>query len=212
MIVCGVDPGTSQTGYGIVHQEGSRLRAGPFGCIVTKSDQPLAIRLSCIHRELTKLLVSVRPDVVCVEQLFFAKNAKSAFAVGQARGTILLAAAQQHIPVADYTPLQVKDALVGYGRADKRQVRFMVQRLLGLKVPPDSDDAADALAIAICHAHGQALRAALRGTPIGASRRRGPRPALRNRLGSVIPARRRNGRGLPTRLAGMMSQVAGKRR
>ena len=153
MLVLGLDPGTAITGYGLVRRTGNRLSGIDFGVIRTPAGRPLPERLLAIHHELGRLLAGHRPEVVAVEQLFFCNNARTAMAVGQARGVVLLAAAEAGLAVAEYTPLQVKQAVVGYGKADKRQVQEMVRILLALRDIPRPDDAADALAVAICHAH-----------------------------------------------------------
>ncbi len=158
MIVLGIDPGTAATGYGIVERNGSRLRAVDYGCLETLSTQTLPVRLLEIHRAVAGLIADHRPAYVGVERLFFNKNVQTAFAVGQARGVVLLAAAEAGLPVVEYGPHEVKLAVTGYGRAPKEQVQRMVQLVLGMTTLPRPDDAADALAVAICtaHAHPQA--------------------------------------------------------
>lgn len=153
MIVLGVDPGTAATGYGIVERTGNRLRAVDFGCLETTPAQALAVRLMEIHRAVGELIEQHRPALIGVERLFFNRNVQTAFAVGQARGVVLLAAAQAGLPVVEYGPHEVKMAVTGYGRADKMQVQRMVQAVLGMETLPRPDDAADALAVAICVAH-----------------------------------------------------------
>jgi crossover junction endodeoxyribonuclease RuvC len=153
VIVLGIDPGTARTGYGIVAREGSRLRPIDYGCLETIPDRPLAARLLLIHEGVEDLIATHRPAAVAVERVFFNRNVQTAFAVGQARGVVLLAAAQHALPVFEYGPHEVKMAVTGYGRAQKDQVQRMVQALLGLSAIPRPDDAADALAIAICLAH-----------------------------------------------------------
>lgn len=155
MIVLGIDPGTANTGYGIVVREGNRLRMLDYGCVETASSLPLAERLVAIHRAVTMLLDLHTPAAVGVESLYFNRNVQTAFAVGQARGVVLLAAAQHAVPVLEYGPGEVKMAVTGYGRADKGQVQRMVQALLGLTTLPRPDHAADALAVAICAAHSR---------------------------------------------------------
>lgn len=155
MIVLGIDPGTANTGYGIVAREGNRLRMLDYGCVETSSSLPLAERLVAIHRAVAMLLDLHAPAAVGVESLYFNRNVQTAFAVGQARGVVLLAAAQHAVPVLEYGPGEVKMAVTGYGRADKGQVQRMVQALLGLAVLPRPDHAADALAVAICAAHSR---------------------------------------------------------
>ena len=153
MLVLGVDPGIAITGYGLVRRTGHHLENLAFGTVRTPAGTPLPVRLLSLYRELRQLIVDYQPEAVAVEELFFCKNARTAMIVGQARGVILLAAADAGLAVAEYTPLQVKQAVVGYGRAEKRQVQEMVRILLALRELPKPDDAADALAIAICHAH-----------------------------------------------------------
>lgn len=153
MIVLGIDPGTAMTGYGLVERTGSRLRAVDYGCLETPAGMPLPERLLLIQDGLIDLIESHRPDLVAVERLFFNKNVQTAFAVGQARGVALLTAARFGLPVHEYGPHEVKLAVTGHGRAEKVQVQRMVQVVLGLATLPRPDDAADALAIAICLAH-----------------------------------------------------------
>jgi crossover junction endodeoxyribonuclease RuvC len=155
VIVLGIDPGTAATGYGIIERDGSRLRLIDYGCLETLSTQQLPTRLLEIHRAVTELIVTHRPDQIGVERLFFNRNVQTAFAVGQARGVVLLAAAEHGLPVFEYGPHEVKMAVTGYGRADKTQVQRMVQMVLGMSKLPKPDDAADALAVAICLAHAR---------------------------------------------------------
>jgi crossover junction endodeoxyribonuclease RuvC len=154
VIVLGIDPGTAATGYGIVERNGSKLRLLDYGCLETLSTQELPVRLLEIHRGVTELIVSHNPEYVGVERLFFNRNVQTAFAVGQARGVVLLAAAEAGLPVVEYGPHEVKMAVTGYGRAQKDQVQRMVQVMLAMEKLPRPDDAADALAVAICVAHG----------------------------------------------------------
>ena len=153
MIILGVDPGTAICGYGILQSDGDQLAVVTYGAITTPSDWQLPRRLAHIYRELTALIAQHQPTDAVVEKLFFSKNVRTALSVGQARGVALLAAAQANLGIHEYTPLQVKQAVVGYGRADKNQIQQMVRMLLVLDSIPQPDDAADALAIAICHAH-----------------------------------------------------------
>lgn len=153
MIVLGIDPGTAALGYGLVEQEPGRLRAVDFGCLTTSADLPLGDRLEAIHTCVTDLIIKYAPVLMGVERLFFSRNVQTAFAVGQARGVVLLAAAQQHVPIREATPNEVKLAVAGSGSADKLQVQQMVAAILGLGALPQPDDAADALAMAICVAH-----------------------------------------------------------
>ena len=159
MIVLGIDPGTAATGYGIVERTGSKLRVIDYGCLETLSTQALPARLLEIHRAVTELIITHKPAHVGVERLFFNRNVQTAFAVGQARGVVLLAAAEHGLPVFEYGPHEVKLAVTGYGRADKMQVQRMVQMVLGMAKLPKPDDAADALAVAICVAHANPLAA-----------------------------------------------------
>ena len=153
MIVLGIDPGTAALGYGLVEEGPGRLRSVEFGCLVTSPDLALGERLVQIHRCVADLIERHRPAIIGVERLFFSRNVQTAFAVGQARGVVLLAAAQARIPVREATPNEVKLAVAGSGSADKLQVQQMVAAILGLSSLPEPDDAADALAMAICVAH-----------------------------------------------------------
>lgn len=155
MIVLGIDPGTARTGYGLVEREGGTLRLVDYGCLETLPTQELPARLLEIHRAVTELIVTHNPVQIGVERLFFNRNVQTAFAVGQARGVVLLAAAEHGLPVFEYGPHEVKVAVTGYGRADKSQVQRMVQMVLGMSKLPKPDDAADALAVAICLAHAR---------------------------------------------------------
>ena len=150
MIVLGIDPGTASTGYGVVESADSTLRALAAGVIQTRAGMPPERRLADIHARVCELLETHTPDAVAIEELYFGVNARTAFAVGQARGVVLLAAGQRGVPSRSYTPQQVKGAVCGHGRAGKDQVGRMVARLLGLPVLPAADHAADALAVAIC--------------------------------------------------------------
>jgi crossover junction endodeoxyribonuclease RuvC len=157
-LVLGVDPGTAITGYGLVWGEGDDLRLMDYGAITTPSDKPLPQRLQEIYRQLTALIQERRPAAAAVEKLFFSRNVRTALSVGQARGVALLAIANADLVVHEYTPLEVKQAVVGYGRATKEQVQEMVKMLLGLDSVPQPDDAADAIAVAICHIHSARMR------------------------------------------------------
>lgn len=150
MIVIGVDPGTARTGYGVVEGSNGRLRVIDSGCITTAGDQAPEARLKVVFDGILAVIREFRPELMAVEQLFFNKNAKTAFSVGQSRGVALLAAACTGVKVAEFTPLAVKIAVSGYGRAEKSQVQRMVQQILGLEDPPQPDDISDALAVAIC--------------------------------------------------------------
>jgi crossover junction endodeoxyribonuclease RuvC len=149
VIILGIDPGTAAMGYGIVERTGGRLREVDHGVLTTSPDLPMPERLLAIHALVDELLALHEPDVIAVERLFFSRNAQTAFAVGQARGVVLLAAAQHGTPAKEATPNEVKSAIAGYGAADKGQVQRMVQLVLGMTDLPRPDDAADALAIAI---------------------------------------------------------------
>ena len=151
MRILGVDPGIAICGVGVVEKTGNRYAPIYFDSIITKANTPLEERIEIIYNETVRLIDIFRPEAMAVEELFFNNNAKTAFAVGQARGVVLLAAKQKNVPFYEYTPLQVKQALTGYGRADKKQIQQMVKSFLGLKETPKPDDTADALAIAICH-------------------------------------------------------------
>jgi len=161
VVVLGIDPGTAHTGFGVVFARGSALAALDGGVLQTDSHETLEGRLAQIHAHVADLIERHEPDAVAVEDLFFGQNARSAFAVGQARGVTLLAAGQAGVPCFSYTPQAVKQAVCGNGRAQKDQVQRMVGALLKLTAPPEPDHAADALAVAICHANGAVLRAAL---------------------------------------------------
>lgn len=151
MLVIGVDPGTAITGFGFVRRSGHHLAAVEFGAIRTLQDTAPAERLRQIFADLTQLFDEYSPDCLAVERLFFNRNTTTAMAVGQARGVVLLAAAQRGIPVAEYTPQEIKQAVTGLGGAAKAQVGYMVRALLGLPAVPTPDDVCDALAVAICH-------------------------------------------------------------
>ena len=163
MIVLGIDPGLANTGYGVVGRRGGRLVALDGGVVETASGLPAERRLAEIHSAIAALIDEHSPDSMALEELYFGQNARSAFAVGQARGAVMLAAGQRGLPCAGYTPQQVKGAVCGSGRAEKDQVARMVGTLLGLSEPPHPDHAADALAVAICHASRAPLSAALAG-------------------------------------------------
>ena len=151
--VLGIDPGTASTGFGVVESSAQQLRTLTGGVISTRASEPPERRLAAIAEALSRLLDEHRPDAVAIEEVFFGRNARSAFAVGQARGAVLAAAGARDVPCFSYTPQAVKLAVCGSGAAGKEQVQRMVAALLGLQEPPASDHAADALALAICHAH-----------------------------------------------------------
>lgn len=152
MIILGVDPGIGRCGWGVINFEKSKLEVLDYGCIETKPNSPVEERLFIINSEIEKIIRKNKPKALSIEELFFSTNAKTAFIVGQARGVVLLLAGKNKLPVAIYTPLQVKMALSGYGRADKNQIGQMVKTILKLEVIPKIDDTTDALAVAITHA------------------------------------------------------------
>ena len=160
-VVIGVDPGTQRTGYGVIAEQEGRPVALDWGVISPQPSLPLPDKLQTIYTALQACLETHHPDILAVEELFFAKNVRSAVTLAHARGVTLLAAAVVGVEVVEYSPLEIKQAVVGYGRADKRQVQAMVQVLLNLRGPMPAEDAADALAVALCHLHGRRLRLAL---------------------------------------------------
>src|SRR3989339_101813 len=151
MKVLGIDPGTGRMGWGVLVKEGGKESLIDCGCFETPARSELPSRLNSIFEFLSHLISQHQPDEFAVESLFFANNAKTAFDVGAARGVILLAAQRQNMPIFQYTPLQIKSALTGYGAADKKQIQYMVTKILHLEQPPRPDDAADAVAIALTH-------------------------------------------------------------
>jgi crossover junction endodeoxyribonuclease RuvC len=153
MIILGIDPGYAIVGYGAINYEKNRYVPTQYGAITTPAKMEFSSRLEIIYDGLDEVIKSVKPDAVAVEELFFNSNTKTAIDVAQARGVILLVARKNNVPMFEYTPLQVKQAVVGYGRAEKSQVMEMTRLLLKLKSVPKPDDTADALAIAICHAN-----------------------------------------------------------
>lgn len=153
MIILGIDPGYAIVGFGLVEKRGSQLRPIQYGTIQTEAGLDTSIRLKQIYEATQTIIGQYQPDVMAIEKLYFNRNVTTALTVGQARGVLMLAGVQQSLPLSEYTPLQVKQATVGYGKADKKQVQEMVRVLLKLKEIPKPDDAADALAIAITHAH-----------------------------------------------------------
>lgn len=159
MMILGVDPGTARVGWGLIEETGGKITAKVYGCITTEKIDTLPDRLVQIHKAFTKILKTYKPQSIGVEDLFFANNAKTAIAVGQARGVLLLAAAQCNIPVASYSPMTVKKTICGSGSADKTQVGKMVTKLLRLREIPKPDDTADALAIATTHAFSYRMKA-----------------------------------------------------
>ena len=160
MVILGIDPGYAIVGWGCVRYERARYTPLKFGAVITPAGMDFSRRLEVIYNELTVLFKDFQPDALAVEKLYFKNNQKTAIDVAQARGVILLAAKQNGVPAFEYTPLQVKSAVTGYGKAEKPQVMEMTRRLLGLKEAPKPDDTSDALAMAICHAQmgGTALK------------------------------------------------------
>ena len=156
MRILGIDPGIAIVGYGVVDKEGNRYKTIAYDSVTTKAHTPLEDRLEKVYNGVCEIIKKYKPDAMSIEELFFNNNAKTALTVGQARGVIILAAVQNHIPVYEYTPLQVKQALTGYGRASKTQIQQMMKSMLGLTEIPKPDDVADALAIAVCH--GNSMR------------------------------------------------------
>ena len=152
-LILGIDPGTATTGFGVIEVKDGELKFIDCGCICTESKLEMPFRLHCIAKDLKKIIRDYKPDLAAVEDLFFFKNAKTALKVGQARGVVLQTLATAKIPISEFTPLQVKQALTGYGRADKRQIQEMVKTILNLADIPKPDDAADALAVAITLGH-----------------------------------------------------------
>lgn len=161
MRILGLDPGSAITGFGLIEAQRGGYQLEQFGTLRTPAGMPASQRLKMLYDALQQLLLKFQPEQVAIEKLFFNKNTTTAIPVGQARGVLLLACAQRDLIVSEYTPLEVKQALTGYGRANKQQIQYMVSRLLHMDAPPKNDDAADALAIAITHAHyyqGRKLR------------------------------------------------------
>ena len=153
MIILGIDPGIAIVGYGIIDHTAGKFHVLDYGAITTPAHTPPEDRLATIYEDMNTLIKTYRPEEMAIEELFFNTNQKTAILVAEARGVILLAARQNHVRINEYTPLQVKQAVVGYGRAEKQQVQSMITTILGLKKVPKPDDTADALALAICNAH-----------------------------------------------------------
>ncbi len=158
MRVIGIDPGTAITGWGVVDGDGQDISMIAHGVVTTPAGMPLPQRLQQIYQKLGEVITAWQPESSAIEELFFSKNAKTALAVGHGRGVAMLALANAELPIAEYKPLEVKQAITGHGGADKRQMQQMVKLLLRLEDIPRPDDAADALAIAICHLHSARLR------------------------------------------------------
>ena len=150
MKILGIDPGTATTGFGVIEKTKGKFNTIDYGVILTPKDLPMSNRLLIVFNDLEELIAKHQPETIAVEQLFFAKNVTTAISVGQARGVVLLAAQKADLSLKEFTPLQVKQSVTGYGQASKKQVQLMVQKILKLKDIPKPDDAADALAIAIC--------------------------------------------------------------
>ena len=159
MLVLGIDPGTAITGYGLVREDGTELNLVDCGVIATPSSQALPERLQTIYQGLSQVIREHMPDAAAVEELFFSRNVRTALSVGHARGVTLLALADAGLPIYEYKPLEVKQAVAGYGGADKQQVQEMVRMLLHLDRVPQPDDAADAVAVAVCHIHSARMAA-----------------------------------------------------
>lgn len=155
MRIIGIDPGFAILGYGIIEINGSKFKTIEYGAITTPSDMPMPDRLRIIYSNLSDLITEYQPQEASIEELFFNKNTKTALMVGQARGAVILACANNNLKVFEYTPLQIKQALVGYGRAEKMQIQVMIKNILNLDTVPKPDDIADALAAAVCHANSR---------------------------------------------------------
>lgn len=153
LIILGIDPGIAIVGYGVIEYKNSKFRPIAYGAIRTPAHTPVEDRLKMIHEELSEIIEKFSPDEMSIEELFFNNNTTTAIVVAEARGVILLTAAEKGLKISEYTPLQIKQSVVGYGKAEKKQVIHMVGTILGLKNPPKLDDTNDALAAAICHAH-----------------------------------------------------------
>lgn len=161
MRILGIDPGIAIVGFGFVDKVGSKVTPVQYGCIQTEAHTPEGERLQQVYEGMTQLIDKYKPEAVAFEKLFFNRNVTTAMSVSQARGVLILAAVQRGLPIAEYTPMQVKQAIVGYGKAEKKQVQEMVRMFLKLQSIPKPDDVADALAVAICHAHSYALNSKL---------------------------------------------------
>lgn len=166
MVILGIDPGIAIVGYGVIEYTGNAFRVFEHGAITTKAGMKLSDRLRDIYECIHLLIEKHRPDALAIEELFFNTNVKTAISVAHGRGVSVLAAAIQNIPIYEYTPLQVKQSVAGYGRADKAQVQRMVKTLLNLNAVPKPDDVADALAIAICHAHTAKYQSLVNGETV----------------------------------------------
>ena len=163
MRILGIDPGYAILGWGVIDVVGNKFSVVDYGSILTDTSMEMPARLQVLYNGLTELIHKYKPDDASIEQLFFNSNAKTAILVGEARGVAVLACANGNLNIGEYTPLQIKQALVGYGRADKKQVQYMVKTMLNLKSVPKPDDTADALAAAICYAHSAGRKDILKG-------------------------------------------------
>ncbi|WP_151735994.1 crossover junction endodeoxyribonuclease RuvC [Paenibacillus tengchongensis] len=161
MRILGIDPGLAIVGFGFVDKQGNKVTPVQYGSIQTEAHTPEGERLQHVYEGMVQLLERYKPDAVAFEKLFFSRNVTTALPVAQARGVLVLAAVQRGLPIAEYTPVQVKQAVVGYGKAEKKQVQEMVKVLLKLSAVPKPDDVADALAVAVCHAHSVSLNSKL---------------------------------------------------
>lgn len=157
MRILGIDPGIAIVGFGFIDKQGSKCIPVQYGCIQTEAHTPEEERLLHVYEGIVQLIDKYKPDAVALEKLFFNRNVTTAMTVSQARGVMVLAATQKALPIAEYTPMQIKQAIVGYGKAEKRQVQEMTRMFLKLQAIPKPDDVADALAVAICHAHSVTL-------------------------------------------------------
>ena len=157
MRILGIDPGIAIVGFGFIDKQGNKVTPVQYGCIQTEAHTPEEERLMHVYEAIVQLIDKYKPDAVAFEKLFFNRNVTTAMLVSQARGVLVLAAAQKGLPIAEYTPMQVKQAIVGYGKAEKRQVQEMTRMFLKLQAIPKPDDVADALSVAICHAHSYTL-------------------------------------------------------
>ena len=195
MKILGIDPGIALTGFGVVEKSGVKIKAGSYGHISTESGTPVAHRLKILYDDMVNIIAEYKPDVVVVEELFFNKNAKTAIIAAQARGVIILSAVNNRVEVAEYTPLQVKQAVIGYGRASKQQVQRMIQSTLRLGKTPHPPDVADALAVALCHARSIAQAHLAPASHAGRRTRRLP-PSLQERIagGAATPRPQAKGR------------------
>lgn len=162
MKILGIDPGYAILGWGTIEKTGNRFQAVDYGAVTTEKDMEMPVRLEILYDSLREIIEEQKPDVASIEKLYFNTNTTTAINVGQARGVAILACVKGGIEVAEYTPLQIKQALVGYGRAEKKQVQYMVKTMLNLKAIPKPDDTADALAAAICHGHSADMRLRLK--------------------------------------------------